>query len=108
MDFRNCLLATTLLLAISIDVPAEELDTLNLLPVRASLNLNFEQMKAGGFERRKISKDFRIRGWQIGQNTYFGQTKVDDHWGVGFVFEKGDIAYGMNHRGIQFTRKLRH
>ena len=107
MGFKNCLLVTTLLV-ISVDVTAEELNTLNFLPVRSSLNLNFDPMKAGGFERRKISKDFRIRGWQIGQNTYFGQTKVDDHWGVGFVFEKGDIAYGMNHRGIQFTRKLRH
>ncbi|MBV1879433.1 MAG: hypothetical protein KUG79_17460 [Pseudomonadales bacterium] len=74
-------------------------------PPRTPLDLQFHEVKLGGFERLKLSHDLKIRGWQFG-SAYVGQTKIADHWGLGFVVTRGRTIYGMNHRGIQVLRKF--
>lgn len=71
-----------------------------------ALQYKFDEQKLGGFERIKVADGMRVRGWQVGKHTHFGQAKVNDKWGLGFVFRKGNTSYGVNHRGIQFNRKF--
>ena len=66
----------------------------------------FEDTKLGGFERKKLSRDLRLRGWEVGNGIYFGQAKVGKKWGLGFVFENGDVVYGLNNRGIQVMKRF--
>ena len=70
-----------------------------------TLDLKFHEVKLGGFERRKITSELRVRGWKIG-NALVGQTKVAGHWGLGFVLQQGATTYGVNHRGIQVMRRF--
>ncbi len=66
---------------------------------------NFDEPKLGGFERVKVG-GMKVRGWQIGKHTHFGQAKVNDKWGLGFVVNKGNTSYGVNHRGIEFSQRF--
>lgn len=59
-----------------------------------------------GLYRKKLSSDFRIRGWEVADSLYLGQAKVGDKWGFGMVFQKGNTAYGINHRGIQMMKRF--
>ncbi len=59
-----------------------------------------------GIERRRYSGSLRVRGWAIADSVYFGQAKVANQWGLGFVYENKDTYYGVNHRGIHVMRRL--
>lgn len=72
----------------------------------ASFEYEFEERTLGGFERLKVGDGIRVRGWQVGAHTHFGQTKVNDKWGLGFVYQNGNTSYGVNHRGIEFNRRF--
>jgi hypothetical protein len=50
------------------------------------------------FSYHKFDHHTRVRGWQVSPNTYFGQAKVMDKWGVGVVVEKEDYVFGINKR----------
>jgi len=67
---------------------------------------NFVNELPTGFYRKKLSSDFRIRGWEISDSLYLGQAKVGDKWGLGMVFQNGNTAYGINHRGIQVMKSF--
>lgn len=82
---------------------AEEPGSLDL-SVDRSIEFRFSDVYPGGIERRSLASGIRVRGWQLGERLYFGQAKVTDHWGVGLVFEHGDVVYGINHRGIQVKK----
>ena len=94
-------LTAFILLAFSCSVTWAEPD----IKSRAPLKLDFDEVKLGGFERIKLGNDLKVRGWRIGK-TYIGQTRVADHWGLGFVVTHGDTVYGVNHRGFQFLRRF--
>lgn len=66
----------------------------------------FDGSLPAGIERRRFTDDIRVRGWQVADRVYFGQAKVADEWGVGFVFQDGNTVYGLNNRGIQITRQF--
>lgn len=67
---------------------------------------DFQDTRLAGFERRKVTSDLRLRGWDVGNGIYFGQAKVGRKWGVGFLYEDGDTVYGLNNRGLQVVKKL--
>lgn len=66
-------------------------------------DVRFDIDEYRGFERRRFGS-MRVRGWQIAGRVYFGQAKIADEWGLGFVIEDGDTVYGFNNRGIEVTR----
>lgn len=72
----------------------------------ASINFEFTDQKLGGFERKRMSKDLRIRGWRITDHLYVGQAKVAKKWGLGLVYEVDNTVYGLNHRGLQITKRF--
>jgi len=104
MRLRDTLIAVSFL-TLSTNIIAEELDFYQL-DRAPGMQLQFDDMKLGGFERYKLNNKMRVRGWQFGEKTYIGQTKVGKKWGLGFVFENGDTVYGVNHRGIQIMRRF--
>ncbi|MCB1661787.1 MAG: hypothetical protein H6995_08110 [Pseudomonadales bacterium] len=59
-----------------------------------------------GLVRFKADKTMRIRGWEIGQNIYFGQAKIGKKWGVGLVVDRGGHYYGLNNHGISYLKKF--
>lgn len=67
---------------------------------------DFDSSLPAGLERKRFTDDIRVRGWKVADRVYFGQAKVADEWGVGFVFQDGNTVYGLNNRGIQVTRQF--
>lgn len=72
----------------------------------ADVRFEFDSSLPAGIERKRFLNDIRVRGWQVADRVYFGQARVGDEWGVGFVFENGNTVYGLNNRGIQVTRQF--
>ena len=72
----------------------------------ASVSYDFDDTSIAGFQRKNIAKDLRIRGWKISDRLYLGQAKVAGKWGLGAVYERGDMVYGINHRGIQVMKRF--
>ncbi len=72
----------------------------------ADVQYDFDDTRIAGIQRKNIAKDLRIRGWEISDRLYFGQAKVADKWGLGVVYERGDMFYGINHRGIQVMKRF--
>jgi len=66
----------------------------------------FEDVRLGGFERRKMASNFRVRGWQVAKNVYIGQAKVAKKWGLGLVYQHGNAFYGINNHGIQVMKRF--
>jgi hypothetical protein len=64
------------------------------------------RFSAGDFTRMRVSPQLRVRGWKLSNKVYFGQAKVGNRWGVGFLVEHKDYVYGVNHRGIQLLRRF--
>lgn len=88
---------------------ADQSEPLDLSLAEASpyrTTFEFSDDRLGGFERKKMTKDLRVRGWELSDNIYFGQAKVGKKWGLGFVYENGDTIYGLNHRGIQVMKRF--
>ncbi len=76
------------------------------LNIKKLARFEFDDARLGGFERKKLSRDVRLRGWQVGNGIYFGQARVAKKWGLGFVYENGDTVYGLNNRGIQVMKRF--
>ena len=55
-----------------------------------------------GFESRKFSKRFKLKGWRIGDDIYIGGVKAAGDYGPGVVLDKGRYSWGFNHQGIEF------
>ncbi|MCB1645521.1 MAG: hypothetical protein KDI36_08710 [Pseudomonadales bacterium] len=73
---------------------------------RPQFNFDLSGMHAAGLQKKVISSELRVRGWQLNGSTYFGQARVGDEWGLGLIVERGDTAFGVNHRGIQIMKKF--
>ncbi|MGE0371333.1 MAG: hypothetical protein AB7Q01_05520 [Gammaproteobacteria bacterium] len=52
--------------------------------------------------RYKIDNDFKVRGWKLSPEIYFGNTKVNGRWGLGLLVDKGNYAYGLNNTQASF------
>jgi hypothetical protein len=99
------LLATPQLMAI-ITAPARARPTSVMAVPAARRDLVVGRFSAGDFTRMRVSPQLRVRGWKLSNKVYFGQAKVGNRWGVGFLVEHKDYVYGVNHRGIQLMRRF--
>ncbi len=52
--------------------------------------------------RYKVDNNFKVRGWKLSPEIYFGNTKVNGHWGLGLLVDKGNYAYGLNNTQASF------
>ncbi len=66
----------------------------------------FSYAVLAGFERKRLGAGMKVKGWQVGQRIYFGQTRVGDRWGPGVVYQNGNTAYGINYQGVQITTRF--
>jgi hypothetical protein len=46
--------------------------------------------------RYKVNGDFKVRGWKLSPQVYFGNAKVNGKWGVGLLVDKGTYVFGLN------------
>ncbi|MBT4160124.1 MAG: hypothetical protein HOE54_02380 [Gammaproteobacteria bacterium] len=76
------------------------------LKIEKPARFEFSDTILGGFERKKLNRDVRLRGWNVGNGIYIGQAKFAKKWGLGFVYENGDTVYGLNNRGIQVLKRF--
>lgn len=53
------------------------------------------------YHKHKFSDDLRIKGIEIGEGIYFGDARVAGNRGPGIVVERGDLFWGVNHRGAE-------
>jgi len=65
-----------------------------------------KQRLPGKLEYVKYSKDFKIRGWEVGKGIYWGQAKIAGDYGVGFIVERKGYSWGINNRGIGFLKRF--
>ena len=72
------------------------------------LTLEWDELEDVGetFVSKQFSEDMKIRGWAIAEDVYFGQAKVAGEYGLGIVVDKGDVSWGLNHRGVAVTKKF--
>jgi hypothetical protein len=85
---------------------ADEMPAERALALTLPTAYEFSEQKLAGFYRKKLSPNLRIRGWEIADSLYLGQAKVGDKWGLGMVLQKGNTAYGINHRGFQMMKRF--
>ena len=64
------------------------------------------EIDSSSFESIKYGKDFKVKGWRLGEGLYFGGVKVDGEYGPGLVFDKGGYVWGINHERIQFQLRF--
>jgi hypothetical protein len=69
-------------------------------------NLELKPIDSVDLQKLKVTKQLRVRGWEISDNIYFGQTKVGGKWGPGLLIDHDEYVYGINHRGIQVLRRF--
>lgn len=58
------------------------------------------------YEKRKYSKDFRMKGIEIRRNVYFGEAKIAGGKGPGIVVERGNLTWGFNHQGAEIQLRF--
>ena len=54
----------------------------------------------------KVKKHMKVRGFEVSENIYFGQTKIAKEWGYGLVIDKGSYAYGISNQGAAFYKEF--
>jgi hypothetical protein len=59
-----------------------------------------------GLKRLKVDADFQVRGWQLADDFYIGQTKIAGKWGVGLLVDRGNYAYGFNNEQVSFLKRF--
>lgn len=52
--------------------------------------------------RYTVDNNFKVRGWKLSPEIYFGNAKINGEWGVGLLVDKGDYAYGFNNTQASF------
>ncbi len=97
-------LASSLSVGVNADMAPLDLSFASSSNARTSFE--FTDQKLGGFERKRMSKDLRIRGWRINDHLYVGQAKVAKKWGLGLVYEVDNTFYALNHRGLQIMKRF--
>lgn len=78
-----------------------------LLARSYDVKFQFTQLELAGVETDRLRdrlETIRVRGWHVSKNSWFGQTLVGRHRGVGLVVQKGNTVYQFNNRGFQVTR----
>lgn len=102
------IIAVRLLLAIGVlsytaTAAADEPLDLSMPDEPSGHHFDFDSAAIGNIERRRLTGNIRVRGWEVRENFYIGQARVGDKWGLGMVFQQGKTVYGLNHRGLEVT-----
>lgn len=56
--------------------------------------------------RLKFQGGMKVRGWEVGEKRYFGQTKIAGQWGLGLVVSNGNTTYGVNNKGFSIIKSF--
>jgi hypothetical protein len=83
--------------------PGQAGEELDLLPPTETFRFNTRDKF---YDTRKYSKDFKIKGWLVYEDIYFGQAKIAGENGPGLVVEKEGYSWGFNHRGAELLIKF--
>lgn len=65
-----------------------------------------ERLRSAGVVQFTFDKDFKVRGWRVLPNVYFGQAKIANEWGIGFLIEQDGYAYGINNERLSFVMRF--
>ena len=84
-------------------LPSQAQEELDLLPRTETFRFNTQDKF---YQTRKYSRDFKIKGWKISEDIYFGQAKIAGENGPGLVVEKEGYSWGFNHRGADLLIKF--
>jgi hypothetical protein len=63
-------------------------------------NLKQKKIRLLGVQQLKVDKSLRVRGWEVKDDFYVGQTRVGKKWGLGMMMTDGNFAYGLNNKGV--------
>lgn len=55
---------------------------------------------------KSFSDSLKVRGFQITKGVYLGHAKVAGKYGVGLVVNRDKFSWGLNNRGISFTKRF--
>lgn len=96
--------------AIYTEIPADGFKTNLNIAQQPRYSGTFEGIKTKkvhpyGYKQVKADKSIRVRGWEVKDRLYIGQTRVGDDWGVGMMYTKGNFAYGLNDDGVGLVYK---
>jgi hypothetical protein len=84
-------------------LPSQAQGELDLLPPTETFQFNTEDKF---YETRKYSRNFKIKGWLVYEDIYFGQAKIAGENGPGLVIEKEGYSWGFNHQGAELLIKF--
>ena len=70
----------------------------DLLPPTETFRFNTQDKF---YQKHKFSDDLRVKGIEVSEGVYFGDAKVAGNRGPGFVVQRGDLYWGVNHRGAE-------
>jgi len=65
--------------------------------------LKTKKIRPLGIQQLKVDKSLRVRGWEVKDDFYVGQTRVGKKWGLGMMMTDGNFAYGLNNKGVGMT-----
>ena len=71
------------------------------------VHFEFSNPEPAGIETDRLQNRLdviKVRGWHMARHAFFGQTRVADRNGFGFVYQNGSTVYQLNNRGIRVTR----
>ena len=71
-----------------------------------ALSLQTQRQYPFGIIRLKLDRSMRIRGWEVREKTYVGQTKIGTEWGVGVLFVRKTYTWGVNNTGVSFVKRF--
>ena len=57
-------------------------------------------LESHGIVQYRFDDDFKIRGWRLTPQVYFGQAKIAKEWGIGLMVERPGYAYGINNERL--------
>lgn len=54
----------------------------------------------------RLNGGLRVRGVEVGDRAWLGQTRIGGQWGVGLVIDRGDHAYAAGNQGLLILKRF--
>lgn len=54
----------------------------------------------------RLDHSLRVRGVEVGDRAYVGQTRMSGKWGLGIVVDRGHYAYGATNHGVLLLKRF--
>ena len=101
------LFVATLIICFNCAVLADDVERSSPLDTKLKAeHIKLKFRDNANFERKNMGRTLKIRGWEIIDKVYLGQTKIGKKWGFGVVVDHGNVQYGINHTGIHLQRRF--